>query len=101
MLDERELAINPVVQESMMHNYRVIQLVPIHIQRPPRLTLSADCLQHPLPDCVPLWRCCWYPWSRILARLPLLRPRLSGRLSAHLLPSRQCPSKVLLPRARR
>jgi len=25
MLDERELAINPVVQESMMHNARVIQ----------------------------------------------------------------------------
>jgi hypothetical protein len=32
MLDERELAINPVVQESMMHNYRVIHLVPVNIR---------------------------------------------------------------------
>jgi hypothetical protein len=33
MLDERELAINPVVQESMMHNLRVIQLPPLNTQQ--------------------------------------------------------------------
>lgn len=41
MLDERELTINPVVQESMMHNARVIQLPPLN-PRPPQLT---HCLQ--------------------------------------------------------
>jgi hypothetical protein len=39
MLDERELTINPVVQESMMHNARVIHLAPVNILRPPQLTI--------------------------------------------------------------
>jgi hypothetical protein len=39
MLDERELTINPVVQESMMHNARVIHLLLVHI-RHPQLTFS-------------------------------------------------------------
>jgi hypothetical protein len=39
MLDERELTINPVVQESMMHNARVIYLPPVNI-RHSQLTFS-------------------------------------------------------------
>lgn len=87
MINERELAINPVVQESVQHNIQVIfpppQQPAIPFATPianplPRRPLTkppTDNLQHPLPNRLLIRRRFRNPRTRIIPRLPLLPRR--------------------------
>ena len=70
---ERKLQIEPIVQESVVHNARVRsnprRLQPSLISNP--LSGPHD---HPLPNFLPLWHRLRYPRPRILLRLHILLP---------------------------
>lgn len=95
MIDERELAINPIVQESVQHNTQVIPhpLSPLQIPTNP-YSLTGH-IQHPKPQRLPLRHRLGYPGAGVLPRLRLLPARYHRREHAHLLPAGQIPPRAL------
>ena len=100
MPTERELAISPIVQESVQHN---TQVHPHHthishnpLSKPLTISLTGN-LQHPLPHRLPLRRRLRDPRSRVLRRFPLLPPRHILRLGAHLEHTGKGQARGLLP----
>lgn len=93
-LDERELAIHPIVTESVQHNARVSPFT--CVQDPPYrdvypydfkadMRLATDRLEHSCPDCVAVRSRRWNSGFGIVAGLRVLLPRHSDCLLAHLL----------------
>lgn len=75
MIDERALAINPIVPDSVRHNGQVAPS-PFHTSAPSTTPLTSPDytgnLPNTLPHSLPLRHRSWYPRTRIVSRLPLL-----------------------------
>lgn len=87
MINERELAINPIVQESVQHNTQVKLPFPTLSLAPAQLTkhiIFTDNLQHPLPNRLPIRRRLRNPRPRIISRLFILSRRKPPRFCPHL-----------------
>lgn len=86
MSTERELQINPIVQDSIIHNTKVRRPAAPRIVHPDLFAdmRSTDTLEPLLPHILAVRRHSRYPWSGILHRLlalpatldPYNRPRL-------------------------
>lgn len=74
MLDERELQIHPIVQDSVQHNARVCELFPHLLPQQP-LTVSTDHLEHPQPDRLALRRRRRHARPRVVPGLRVLPRR--------------------------
>lgn len=107
MLDERQLALKPIVGESVGHNARV-SLYPVHLPsslptilpRPsvtrPLMHKAADSLQHPRPNSIPLRRRRRNSRPGVPTWLLLLLHRHGHRVSPHILAQSQRRRERLL-----
>ena len=103
MPTERELAISPIVQESVQHNTQVYSPPTPLATRFKALQLLTDShvghLKYPLPDRLSFRRRLWHPRSRVLLWLPLLHSRHFLRLGTHLGHISKGQTRGLLPRS--
>ena len=97
MPTERELAISPIVQESVQHNTRVSLLYSFTTNT--SLHSFPGHLKYPLPDSLSFWRCLWHSRSRVVFRLCLLPPGDFLCVSINLGIAGQGEARAVFPRA--
>ena len=98
MPTERELAISPIVNESVQHNTQVGFSSLGRIRMPiANKLVPPDRIQHPHPDCLAFRHCIWHSRVRIISRLSVLHPRYLLRLLPYQHHPRQKRQQAIFP----
>ena len=97
MPTEHELAISPIVQESVQHNTRVS--LPYSLTTNTSLHSFPGHLKYPLPNSLSFWCCLWHSRSRVVFGLCLLPPGDILCVGINLGIAGQGETRAIFPRA--